>query len=175
VVGKIDGLLAASTLVGSASAEAALEHLLELPALVLDTRARGGARRTCARLQRLEERGTPDSEPSPPNSPATPYRPEHHRDASPLTARIHCCLVMGSISRAARCLEAQPILDPSAEVCHTLQTLHPPVPTSEVPPAAVTEQILAKMLKSLRHGSAAGPSCWINEHIKAATSTSEDA
>jgi hypothetical protein len=49
------------------------------------------------------------------------------------------------------------------------------VPTSEVPPAAVTEQILAKVLKSLPHGSAAGPSGWTYEHIKAATSTSEDA
>jgi hypothetical protein len=49
------------------------------------------------------------------------------------------------------------------------------VPTSEVPPAAVTEQILAKVLKSLPHGSAAGPSGWTYEHIKAATSTREDA
>jgi hypothetical protein len=84
------------------------------------------------------------------------------------------------ISRAARCLEAQPILECSAEVCHTLDTLHPPeplssVPTSEMPPAAVTEQILAKVLKSLPHGSAVEPSGWTYEHIKAATSTSEGA
>jgi hypothetical protein len=59
------------------------------------------------------------------------------------------------------------------------------VPTSEVPPAAATEQILAKVLKvlkvlakalkSLPHGSPAGPSGWTYEHIKAATSTCEDA
>jgi hypothetical protein len=97
MVGKIDGLLAASALVGSANAEAALEHLLELPALVLDTRSRGCARRTCARLQRLQKGGTPNSEPSPQNTPATPNRTKHHRRA----ARIHRCLVTGSISRAA--------------------------------------------------------------------------
>jgi hypothetical protein len=69
VVCKIDGLLAASALVGSANAEAALNYLLELPALVLDTRARGGALRTCTCMQRLQEGGTPDREPSPSDAP----------------------------------------------------------------------------------------------------------
>jgi hypothetical protein len=49
------------------------------------------------------------------------------------------------------------------------------MPTSEAPPAAGTDQILAKVLKSLPPGSAAGPSGWTYEHIKAATGTSEDA
>jgi hypothetical protein len=87
---------------------------------------------------------------------------------------------MGSISRAARTLEAQPILDPTAEVCHALQALQPPEPippmrTPDTPPAAVTGEILSKVLTSLPHGSAAGPSGWAYEHIKAATSSSEDA
>jgi hypothetical protein len=64
-------------------------------------------------------------------------------------------------------------------VCHNLWTLHfpephPPVPISEVPPAAVTEHNLAKVLKSLPHGSTAGPSGWTYEYVKAATSTSDD-
>jgi hypothetical protein len=40
---------------------------------------------------------------------------------------------------------------------------------------SVTEQILAKVFKSLPHGSAVGPRGWAYEHIKAASSTSEDA
>jgi hypothetical protein len=87
---------------------------------------------------------------------------------------------MGSISRAARCLEAQTILDPSEEVLLALQDLHPQeppptVPMSEVPPAAITKAILAKVLKAAPQGSAAGPSGWTYEHIKAATNSSEEA
>jgi hypothetical protein len=44
-----------------------------------------------------------------------------------------------------------------------------------VPPAAVTAQILAKVLKSVPQGSAGGPSGWTYEHIKAATSSSSNA
>jgi hypothetical protein len=102
--------------------------------------------------------------------------PENHRT----TARIHRCLVMGSISRAARCLEAQPILDPTEVVCATLHALHPqepppPVPTSNELPAAITQEILTNVLRALPQGSAAGPSGWTYEHIKAATTSSEKA
>jgi hypothetical protein len=66
-------------------------------------------------------------------------------------------------------------------VCATLHALHPqepppPVPTSDELPAAITQEILADVLKAMPQGSAAGPSGWTYEHIKAATtSSSEDA
>jgi hypothetical protein len=87
---------------------------------------------------------------------------------------------MGRISRAALSLDAQPILAPTEEVCATLRALHPqepppPVPTSDKLPAAITQEILADVLKALPQRSAAGPSGWTYEHIKAAASSSEDA
>jgi hypothetical protein len=63
---------------------------------------------------------------------------------------------MDSVSRAARSLDAQPILAPTVEVC-------------------ATQEILADVLKALPQGSAAGPSGWTYENIKAATTTSKDA
>jgi hypothetical protein len=53
-------------------------------------------------------------------------RPDQYHKAS----RIHHHLQLGSISRAARCLDEFPILDFSEEVLTTLQALHP----SESPP-----------------------------------------
>jgi hypothetical protein len=47
------------------------------------------------------------------------------------------------------------------------------VPTSEEAPAIVTEEILAKVLKGLPQGSAAGLSGWTYEHSKAATTSNE--
>jgi hypothetical protein len=103
-------------------------------------------------------------------------RPENYRT----TAHFHRRLIMGSISRAARCLEAQPILDPTEEVCATLRALHPqepppPVPTSNELPAAITQEILSNVLKALPQVSAAGPSGRTYEHIKAASTSSEEA
>ena len=49
------------------------------------------------------------------------------------------------------------------------------MPSSEVPPAFVTGRILNQALRNLPQGSAAGPSGWTYEHIKAATGCSEDA
>jgi hypothetical protein len=112
------------------------------------------------------------------------------RKASPTTAAPPP--PMGSILRAARTLEAQPILDPTAEVCHTLQALHSPQthsarantrhsPTAvpgeilSKPKQAVTGEILSKVLKALPLGSAARPSGWAYKHIKTNTSSSEDA
>jgi hypothetical protein len=42
-------------------------------------------------------------------------------------------------------------------------------------PAAITQEILADVLKALPRGSAAGPSGWTYEHSKAATTSSEEA
>jgi hypothetical protein len=49
------------------------------------------------------------------------------------------------------------------------------VPTTDEPPATITEEILANVLKAVPNGSATGPSGWTNEHMKAATSGSEEA
>jgi hypothetical protein len=129
-------------------------------------RTRADARRTRARLERLHDISTiyicvytdnPEAEPAAPTPSLTRYRPEQHRTAS----CNHRCLVMGSISRAARCLETQPILDPSEDVFNRLCAVHPqelppPVPTPDEPPATITEEILATVLKAVPKGSAAG-------------------
>jgi hypothetical protein len=49
------------------------------------------------------------------------------------------------------------------------------VPTTDEPPATITEEILANVLKAVPKGSATGPSGWTFEHTKAATSSSEEA
>jgi hypothetical protein len=108
VVRLLDALLAASA--QAAHSEGALDNLLALPRRFLDGRANGSARRTRGRLQRLQDADSLEdelAEPAPP--PTAPNRLEHHRTA----ARIHRCLAMGSISRAARSLDAQPILAPT--------------------------------------------------------------
>jgi hypothetical protein len=66
------------------------------------------------------------------------------------------------------------------EVLHTLQDLrtpkHPtPVPVSITKAAVLTDEILCKVLTALPPRSAAGPRTWNYEHMKAATSSSEDA
>jgi hypothetical protein len=113
----------ASAQTGARNVETALDNLLALPAHVLAGRARADARRTRARLERLHDTDNPEAEPATPTPPLTRNRPEHHRTAS----RIHRCLVMGSISRAARFLETQPILAPS-DVLNRLRALHPREP-----------------------------------------------
>jgi hypothetical protein len=74
---------------------------------------------------------------------------------------------MGSISRAAS-LNFQPILAPTEEVppsAPSPQEPPPPIPTSDELPAAITQEILADVLKALPWGSVAGPSGWTYEHI----------
>jgi hypothetical protein len=48
------------------------------------------------------------------------------------------------------------------------------LPTSDELPAAITQEILADVLKALPRGSTAGPSGWTYEHIKAATTSNKD-
>jgi hypothetical protein len=49
------------------------------------------------------------------------------------------------------------------------------VPTTDEPPATITEEILANVLNAVPKGSAASPFGCTHEHIKAATSSSEEA
>jgi hypothetical protein len=49
------------------------------------------------------------------------------------------------------------------------------VPTSNELPVPITQEILTNVLRALPQGSAAGPSGWTYDHIKAATTSSEEA
>jgi hypothetical protein len=111
VARKIDGLLSATGQAGTVNADAALDDLLSLPAQALDTRARGHARRTLARLRRIENgepldneprhlhppRTVPQGRPHPPlprhgqhlsgrKIPRSPTHPGPHRGSVPRTA-----------------------------------------------------------------------------------------
>jgi hypothetical protein len=177
----MDAILSASLQHNQPQTEAPMDALLNLPSLVLDTRAQGGARRTRACLQRLAEGKVLDEamESKPQdngNQHTRSHQPAQYRRAH----RVHRLLTHSSISCAARCLEEQPPFEYFEVLLHHLQFHHPPevpptFPPPNTPPAVITEEILGKVMKALPHGSAAGLSEWTYEHIKAATTSSEDA
>jgi hypothetical protein len=84
------------------------------------------------------------------------------------------------VLKAAKCLKAAPLADPSDEVLAALRTLHPgeeppTIPECTAPLLLILEGTLRQVLKATPQDSAAGPSGWTHEHIKAATSVSEAA
>jgi hypothetical protein len=163
-------------------AAAAFDDLLRLPSRVLDGRSNGAARRAIVRMQRAQQ-GLPlweeqaeDGAVSQDDGSRRGNIPDAHRKA----ARIHCCLQLGSVSKAAKCLDAAPLADPSDEVLAALRPLHPEeesptIPECTAPPLLIVEETLRQVLKETPQGSTAGPSGWTYEHIKAATSVSEAA
>jgi hypothetical protein len=94
-----------------------------------------------------------------------------------LSAQIfQCRRSLKSTSRAALFLEAQPIRDPTEEMCHALQALPPPEP---IPPSPTLPLQLSlgrcEVRKSQKpHKSAAGSGGWACKHVKVATSSSKD-
>ena len=173
----LEGILAAKERGLESEICEAFSALLRLPVQSLtDTQAsRGRARRTRVRLQRL------DADEDPNGSVEAPDAQPHTRrvdDKYRLAARAHKHLTLGSISRAAKCLEALPIADPNNETMEALRALHPIaqppiVPHCEVAAITVTLEMFKDVLIALPKGSAPGPSGWTYEHIKAAT-TGED-
>jgi len=157
----------------------AFAHLLALPGQVLaDTgAARGRARRVRARLARANEGGALGMRyGSAASNSNTSSGPAPHR----LAAKVHRYLQHGSITRAARLVDAPPIAQPTAEVRAALRALHPHedlpnVPAITVAAPAITADILTEVLRALPRGSAAGPSGWTYEHIAAAVYGSGDA
>lgn len=156
----------------------ALNELLQLPSRALTDlgASRGRARRVNTRLNHIdagEQPGEPNA-----NQQPRPRRPQPAK--SKAAARAHHHLTLGSISRAAKSLEALPIADPTEETLEMLRKLHPsapppPAPAPTVAAVEVTLEVLKKVLRVLPRGSAAGLSGWTYEHIKAATKTPDSA
>jgi hypothetical protein len=102
--------------------------------------------------------------------------PLHHQQRR----RIHRQLQLGNISRAARVLQESPQATVTDEVLEGLTALHPhedapQPPAAEECPAQITSGILVKVLDKVPRGSAAGPSGWTYEHVKAAMKASLEA
>ncbi len=149
----------------------AVDALLQLPGRTLNDSgaSRGRLRRTRARLERAANGVDPDADAQ--QRPRRAMPPQHKK-----AKRMHRLLTLGSITRAARCLEALPIVDPTEEVLAVLRALHPqsqppvaPEPTTG--PVQVTEETFTTVLQALPKGSCPGPSGWTYEHIKAATAS----
>jgi hypothetical protein len=76
--------------------------------------------------------------------------------------------------------QESPLATVTDEVLEVPTTLHPheyapQPPAAEECPAQITSGILAKVLAKVPRGSAAGPSGWTYEHVKAAVKASQEA
>jgi hypothetical protein len=75
-------------------------------------------------------------------------------------------------------MEAQTILHPPEKVLHAFKDLQPPEPLLQCPCqvliVAISKATLAKVLKAVPLGSAAGPSGWTYEHMKATSRSRKD-
>lgn len=150
-------------------------QLLGLPSQALvDTGAsKGRSRRTRARLQRIESGMDVYASRQPRNRAAND--PKYK-----LASRMHRLLTLGSVTRAAKCLEALPLAQPTAHTMAALQALHPsapppPAPATTTAPVHVSLEVFRDVLRQLPKGAAAGPSGWTYEHVKAATQTPDSA
>jgi hypothetical protein len=162
----------------------ATDRLLALPHRVLDARGRGAAGRTSAvsRLGRVHRCEPLDDEQMQGEHPDE--RPGGRFCNGPLhrqqRRRIHRQLQLGNISRAARVQQESPLATVTDEVLEVLTALHlhedaPQPPAAEECPAQITSGILVKVLDKVPRGSAAGPSGWTYEHVKAAVKASQEA
>ena len=90
-----------------------------------------------------------------------------------LAKRVHTELAHGSISKAARELNATPLAELTPEALAQLHALHPtepppPVPHRREPAPQLEEEAVSKLLQSLPKDSAAGASGWRYEHLQSA-------
>ena len=169
----------------------ALEALGSLPARVLaDGGASSGrARRTLARLERLDRHEPLDGEadfPSqhrpPPSASARARRRQLTADQR-LAARIEGHLGRGSVSRGARALRGAPLADAGDPlVRRSLQDKHPrrplPEPLAEEEPAlqVTLDQLDTALARAERNrGAAGGPTGWTFEQLRAAVKASPEA
>ena len=154
----------------------AFEGVFALPSQVLaDSRSsRGRDRRVLKRLQLLHEGVVPET-----CSPVQRRRKQHDEQRA-LARAIHREMCAGNLGKAARRLDAEPLAAPTPEVMAALEQLHPaaPAPTippTQAPPALITADILRNVLRRVPRNSAAGPSGWTYEHVRAAVNGSEAA
>ena len=108
-------------------------------------------------------------------SPAPP-RPES-RAPDPNTAvaeAIHRDLHRGSVKKAARRPNAEPLAAINPETLQKLPDVHPHydpprvAPPTDPPPLLLTHRVRKKVMNRFPRGSAAGPSGFTFEHLKAA-------
>jgi hypothetical protein len=90
-----------------------------------------------------------------------------------IAAAIHTHLSNGNTTRAANCINANPLAQVTPALTAQLQALRPAEPplqvrTLDTPPLAITAGHLAKVLVKLAKGKAGGPSGWTYEHVNAA-------
>ena len=170
----LDRVLHAVQHSGVEAAVAELNRLHSMPSQILhDGRAsRGRGRRVLRRLELFLTKESPDLEPQLRRRPR-PRDPDHI-----LAARLRRQLALGSVARATRCLQSQPVVEPTPEAIAELRALHPPSApppplATDTPAARVTADTLRTVLKRLPRGSAAGPSGWTYEHVRAALLGSE--
>lgn len=159
--------------------EAAVTALLDLPerALVDNRASRGFGRRLRGRLRRIDA-GEELDEPSSAAPQRLFRRPTHPK--AKMAAQVHKMLALGSVSKAAKCVDALPMAEPTEEVLAKLRTLHPhegepaiPAPTSA--PVRITAELLSDVMQRVPKGSAPGESGWTYEHVKAAVLTDPSA
>ena len=157
---------------------AALRALLSLATQVLmDARgSKGAARRVAARIERLEA-GLPVAD------EAARYQAQGERRRQRVAdiaqaKRVSNQLALGSVTRAAQALVRSKVADPTDEVIATLRRLHPvrdppQVPETQQAAASIDAAAFSALLEALPRGSAAGPSGWTYEHIRAAAEANE--
>ena len=102
--------------------------MLGLPSQALvDTGAsKGRSRRTRARLQRIESGMDVYASRQPRNRAAND--PKYK-----LASRMHRLLTLGSVTRAAKCLEALALAQPTTDKIEALRALHPSAPPPPAP------------------------------------------
>ena len=126
---------------------------------------RAGASGSSSRIQADEA-----LEPTPPAPPRSSSRAPDSDKA--LAQAIHRDLHRGSVKKAARRPNAEPVAAINPETLQKLSDLHsdPPrvAPPDDPPPLLLTHRVLKKVMKRFPSGSAAGPSGFTFEHLKAA-------
>ena len=156
--------------------------ILMLPSNVLAEEKSSGSRhrRVQARVRDLMREGRreaatedlPDTGPQ----PAAQRRPPPPGAADQMTAkRIQRHLAHGNVSKAAGVLDSLPLAPPTAATLSELQRLHPtsapphapPPPAQPTAPAYIDADEFLRVLDTLPKSSAAGPSGWTYEHLRA--------
>ena len=84
--------------------------------------------------------------------------------------------MLGSVTRATKCLEVLPLAQREAVTVAALRAVHSSAPPRKAltPTTAalhVSLEVFPEVLHQLPKGAAAGPSGWTCEHVQAATQT----
>ena len=175
----VNDVLTANDSADAGRVASAVSALLALPSQLLDSKGAGKdkARKVQARARDLRAAVTAQARAATTSAasdqPPDPAPPAPGPEAHARAARMHAHLSMGNVSRAAKCLDALPIAEPTADVVEALRALHPQadpphIPDVQAQPLDLDDDTFEKLLKRLPRSSAPGLSGWTYEHIKAA-------